>query len=133
MTLQSDYFNGKYIKRFAALGPYLRENQCTGGGYFFDSLTVCINANVAPEKREFWGWWMTLSPMDKGFEYSYYLGMYDGKGIWQPNISNDKTVMELIEKNLISFHQSLSKQLCELGFACVPSVQMAEFKWELST
>lgn len=132
MALANNYSNGKYLKKFAALGPYLREKQCLDGCYFFDSLAVCVNANITPEKREFWGWWMMLSPNEDGFEYSYHLGMYNSHGSWQAKVLKDNIAIDSIEKNLKSFHQSLSKQLSELELTFFPSAQMAEFKLELS-
>ncbi|MEX5996039.1 sigma factor-binding protein Crl [Providencia vermicola] len=132
MSLPNDYSNGKYLKKFAALGPYLREKQCVDGCYFFDSLTVCVNVNIAPEKREFWGWWMLLSPNDNGFEYSYHFGLYNSQGNWQAKTLKDNTTIDTIEQNLIAFHQSLSKQLAELELSLFPSAKMAEFKLELS-
>ncbi|EMI5490926.1 sigma factor-binding protein Crl [Providencia stuartii] len=132
MALPTDYSNGKYLKKFAALGPYLREKQCLEGSYFFDSLAVCVNTNIAPEKREFWGWWMILSPSEEGFEYSYHLGLYNSHGSWQAKPLKDHAVTDFIEQNLLSFHQSLSKQFSELELTLFPSAQMAEFKLELS-
>ncbi|EMU9119475.1 sigma factor-binding protein Crl [Providencia stuartii] len=132
MALPTDYSNGKYLKKFSALGPYLREKQCLDGCYFFDSLTVCVNVNSAPERREFWGWWMLLSPNEDGFEYSYHLGLYNVHGTWQDKPLKDNATLDIIEQNLISFHQSLSKQLSELELSLFPSAKMAEFNLELS-
>lgn len=132
MALPNGYSNGKYLKKFAALGPYLREKQSLDDCYFFDSLAVCVNSNVTPEKREFWGGWMMLTPNDDGFEYCYHIGVYNSHGSWQAKTLKDNITLDSIEKNVISFHESLSKQLSALGLALSPSAQMAEFKLELS-
>lgn len=132
MALPTDYTNGKYLKKFAAIGPYLREKQCLKGCYIFDSLVVCVNANIVPEKREFWGWWLKLVATDTGFEFTYHLGLYNGHGSWQVKALKDGATTEAVEKNLISFHQNLAKQLSDLELSLFPSPLMSELKLELS-
>ncbi|MDD9338742.1 MAG: sigma factor-binding protein Crl [Providencia heimbachae] len=132
MALPTDYSNGKYLKKFAAMGPYLREKQSLNGCYFFDSLVVCVNANIAPEKREFWGWWLKLVATSENFEFSYQFGLYNSHGSWQVKALKDAATQEAIEKNLISFHQKLSRQLSELELTLLPSPLMTELKLELS-
>ncbi|HHE6469427.1 TPA: sigma factor-binding protein Crl [Providencia rettgeri] len=132
MALPTDYSNGKYLKKFASIGPYLREKQCLNGCYIFDSLVVCVNANIAPEKREFWGWWLKLVATDKGFEFIYHFGLYNSHGSWQVKTLKDAATIEATEQNLMSFHQTLAKQLSELELSLFPSPLMAELKLELS-
>ena len=132
MALPTDYTNGKFLKKFAAIGPYLREKQSIKNCYFFDSLVVCVNANIAPEKREFWGWWLELAPMDEGFEFAYKLGIYNNQGSWQAKTLKDAATTEAVEKNLHAFHQRLSQQLSALELSLFPSPLMTELKLELS-
>lgn len=66
---------GRLVTKLTAIGPYLRQEQTSTELFFFDCLASCINANKDPEKREFWGWWMELTPTERGFSYRYFLAV----------------------------------------------------------
>lgn len=132
MALPSDYSNGKYLKKFTDLGPYLRSLQCQKGFYFFDSLVVCLDTKEEPEEREFFGWWLELQQTENEFIYHYQLGIFDKQANWQSQSLKDKADLDTIELNLQKFHQRLSDLLGTLEIKLTPSPEMAEFKLKLS-
>ena len=132
MALPSDYSNGKYLKKFTDLGPYLRSLQCQKGFYFFDSLVVCLDTKDEPEEREFSGWWLELQQTESEFIYHYQLGIFDKKANWQSQLLKDRAALDIIELNLQKFHQHLSSLFTTLDIKLIPSPEMAEFKLKLS-
>nr|WP_205514913.1 sigma factor-binding protein Crl [Morganella morganii] len=121
MALVSDYTRGRLLRCFTALGPYIREPQCREGHYFFDCLAVCVNAGVAPEKREFFGWWLTLIPQETGFVSEYHTGVFDKKGLWQEKSLSDKEIRDAVSKTLTDFHPRLQAVLQELDLSLILS------------
>lgn len=76
--------NGRHTQdAFMQLGPYLRPEQSDGQRYFFDCLEVCLNLKHEPELREFWGWWLELTPCDSGFAMRSEFGLFSKEGIWE--------------------------------------------------
>lgn len=120
MTLLNMHSKSKLIKRFMGLGPYLREGQCTGEKFFFDCLAVCVSAKPAPEKREFWGWWLELKAEETGFTYVYHYGLYNKLGHWQKESIKDAEVMMKLETTLNDFHLRLNKLLKEMELTLSP-------------
>lgn len=76
--------NGRHTQdAFMQLGPYLRPEQSDSQRYFFDCLEVCLNLKHEPELREFWGWWLELTPYDSGFAMKSEFGLFSKEGIWE--------------------------------------------------
>lgn len=120
MALVSDYTRGRLLRCFTALGPYIREPQCQEGHYFFDCLAVCVNAGVAPEKREFFGWWLTLIPQETGLSQNT-IPVFDKKGLWQEKSLSDKEIRDAVSKTLTDFYPRLQAVLQELDLSLTPS------------
>lgn len=121
MTLVNGHSRSQLIKKFIGLGPYIRESQCGSDSFFFDCLAVCVNAKPAPEKREFWGWWLTLDTQDEQLIYTYQLGLFNKEGQWQVAPFSGKDTDEKVQKTLHDFHSRLKELLGALDIALVPS------------
>lgn len=99
--------HGRLMTRFAQVGPYLRQHKSSEEGYFFDCLSACVNAKKSPECREFWGWWMEMTPVEGGFEYLYTFGKFNTEGVWiEDNVPN-KYVNE-VKASLDTFYTKIT-------------------------
>ncbi|MBI6547601.1 sigma factor-binding protein Crl [Xenorhabdus lircayensis] len=121
MTLPASYSINKLLKSFSALGPYVRELKCQNGYFFFDCLAVCVSAKVAPEKREFWGWWLELEVQEQGFVYNYQIGLFDKNGEWRAMSIKKKADREHLESTLQTFHKRLADSFDTLKLTLTPS------------
>ena len=113
----------RLLRQFAAIGPYLREDLCEEGRYRFDCLSVCVSAKPAPDKREFWGWWLVLEQADHSFSYHYQVGFYNAEGEWLDKPLPKKHQAE-VERTLHHFYKLISGKLAQLECTLLPAEQV---------
>ncbi|MGO1297444.1 MAG: sigma factor-binding protein Crl [Vibrio sp.] len=86
----------RLLAAFKTIGPYLREEWCRDNYYWFDCLAVCVDDTKAPEKREFWGWWMEFNFSEAGFTASYHVGKYNVDGDWVEEEPPEQAMSDIV-------------------------------------
>lgn len=123
MMLPNGRTRCRLMKRFAHLGPYIREEKCNEQHFFFDCLAVCVNIDPAPEEREFYGWWLVLNSQSDRFIYQYYSGLFDKQGNWMSAVIKGKENRKKLEETKRSFHHRLKIILDEMEILLEPAEQ----------
>jgi len=119
-------FFRKRIRILNALGPYLRENESNPEAFMFDCLTICVDAEVEPEKREFYGWWLKMDLIGDVCEYHYQFGLFNEQGNWQQK-AVPKPYRDEVVKSLNTFYEILSPCLQDkLALQLKPSAILAK-------
>lgn len=119
------YFR-KRIRILNAIGPYLREDHCQPTRFYFDCFSVCIDAEVEPEVREFHGWWLEMELVGDTFEYHYKFGRYNTAGEWVVK-AIPKAHEQEVTVSLNQFYEKLLMCLTEqLQFNLKPSSILAK-------
>lgn len=120
MARLGGYSKSQLIKKFVELGPYLRSEKCQEDYFFFDCLAVCVNVKSPPEKREFWGWWLELVPLETHFTYRYTLGLFDKQGVWCKQPIDDLALMAKLEQTLQNFYATLVILMTSINIVLLP-------------
>lgn len=94
----------RLLSTLKAMGPYLREGQCSERFYLFDCLASCVNDKKSPEKREFWGWWMELTQNEQEMSACYHIGRYTLR-----EIGLQKRYQNLPKRRLIILKRNFTK------------------------
>jgi len=129
MPIQNDpdliYFR-KRIRILNALGPYLREHRCQPTDFYFDCFSICVDAKVEPEFREFYGWWLEMELVSGAFEYHYQFGVYNKLGEWVA-VPIPEAYQHDVTVSLNQFYEKLSVCLTDqLTLSLKPSLILAK-------
>jgi sigma factor-binding protein Crl len=115
--------HGRLIKLFTDLGPYFRKLKSTESVFFFDCLEVCVDPEIAPEQREFYGWWLVVSKEENAFYYQRFDGLYNLAGTWVAESLCKKDIVQ-IDNSFALFIQRLQALIeIETGIKLEPQKQ----------
>lgn len=87
---------------------------------------------LAPEKREFWGWWIELVPAEDHFTYVYQFGLFNKEGNWKAEKIKDPEIQEKLETTLRGFHKRLAEMLTSIEMRLEPAQHFSEQPIKLS-
>ncbi|MDN2480478.1 sigma factor-binding protein Crl [Vibrio agarivorans] len=116
----------RLLSTFKAIGPYLREQECSKERFLFDCLASCVDDSKSPEEREFWGWWLTLAVVEGGFVAKYHKGRYTLAGTWSEE-AVDATAVQEVVKTQVNFHEKLLTALEPFSLSVTLDQESEEF------
>ncbi|MEX0633583.1 sigma factor-binding protein Crl [Serratia ureilytica] len=105
------------MKRFASLGPYLREGQCENGPFSLIVWPIPSSKALPGEALSSGAGGWSCRRKRRSFTYSYQFGLFDKEGDWTAQNIRDDEANAKLEDTQATLHRRLGELLAtmELG------------------